>query len=100
MAELFGTTIGTSAAQVVYGMQELGFTCSMREIGSADVKQLTQPAMLFVDHRATGPESHAVVYVGVSNHKIEIWDPLLGKDFFTAQELATIWHGHAIEFSR
>ena len=66
MAELFGTTTrtGTSAAQVMYGMRQLGITTRKVEIADVDISRLTVPAMLFVDHPVTGPESHAVAYMG------------------------------------
>ncbi len=98
MAELYGTSIGTSAAQVIYGMRKLGFICTMRDIKDANPEMLHPPAMIFIDHPETGPESHAVVYAGFTGGKAEIWDPLIGKRFLPKSKLANIWHGRGIEF--
>lgn len=65
MAELFGTTklLGTSDAQVVYGMRTLGFVADRVEIPGADPAQLASLALLSVGHPDTGPESHAVAFI-------------------------------------
>ncbi|MGA1871938.1 MAG: cysteine peptidase family C39 domain-containing protein [bacterium] len=100
MAHLFGTTFqGTSVAQVVYGMRKLGFLCTMRDLHVPDPTLLRPPAMLFIDHPLTGPESHAVVYVGSLNGRAEIWDSVMGKRFFSENDLTFIWHCKAIEIN-
>jgi hypothetical protein len=102
MAELFGTTrfFGTSAAQVVYGMRALGLATHKVEIPEADPAQLSSLAMLFVDHPVTGPESHAVAFIGFAHGQAEIWDPLEGKRFLDKSQLAQIWHGRGLIFVR
>jgi hypothetical protein len=98
MAHLFGTTVGgTSDAQVIYGMRQIGFSCNKVEIADLNPEKLQPPAMIFVDNQFTGPESHAVAYMGPSEGKIEIWDPLEGRRLFRKDELARIWHGRGIE---
>lgn len=101
MAELFGTTTraGTSAAQVMYGMHQLGIASHKVEIPDADLTHLTVPAMLFVDHPVTGPETHAVAYMALHQGKAEVWDPLVGKRWLTQPQLAQIWHGHGLVFA-
>jgi len=101
MAGLFGTTkfFGTSPAQVVYGMRTLGLAAHRVQLPSADPAQLTSLAMLFVDHPATGPESHAVAFMGLTNGTAEIWDPLVGKRLLNKDQLARIWHGRGVVFS-
>ena len=99
MAVALGTTAlsGTSASQVVYGMASVGFDCQRIKVPDADATGLKLPAMLFIDHPMTGPESHAVALMVASASQAEVWDPLYGKRLFTPQELAKRWHGFAIE---
>ncbi len=98
-AEVLGTTAlgGTSASQVVYGMADLGFDCRRVKVPDDGAARLTLPAMIFVDHPMTGPESHAAALMAVSGDQAEVWDPLWGKRQFSHQELAKRWHGFAIE---
>ena len=99
MADLFGTTVGgTSGAQVIYGMRQIGFASKKVEVPDSDPERLKSPAMIFIDNQFTGPESHAVAYMGLNKDKAEIWDPLEGKRFLTKNQLAKIWHGRGIEF--
>lgn len=99
MARALGTTAlgGTSASQVVYGMADLGFSCRRVKVEGGDLTRLSLPAMIFVDHPLTGPESHAVVLMASSAKQAEVWDPLWGKRLWPPAELATRWHGFAIE---
>lgn len=100
MAELFRTTVGgTSGAQVIYGMREIGFSCNKVKIIDSNPEKLKAPAMLFIDNQFTGPESHAVAYMGFKEDKAEIFDPLEGRRLLSKNELAKIWHGRGIEFS-
>ena len=99
MAELFGTTVGgTSGAQVIYGMRELGFSCNKVEVSDSNPENLSAPAMIFIDNQFTVPESHAVAYMGFNKDKAEIFDPLEGRRFLSKNQLAKIWHGRGIEF--
>ena len=100
MAELYGTTVGgTSGAQVIYGMREIGFSCNKVRVLDSNPEKLNAPAMLFIDNQFTGPESHAVAYMGFNKDKAEIFDPLEGRRFLSKNQLAKIWHGRGIEFS-
>lgn len=99
MADLFGTTVGgTSGAQVIYGMRKIGFASKKVEVPDSDPERLKSPAMIFIDNQFTGPESHAVAYMGLNKDKAEIWDPLEGRRFLAKNQLAKIWHGRGIEF--
>ena len=99
MAELFGTTVGgTSGAQVIYGMRKIGIASKKVEVLDSDAERLKSPTMIFIDNQFTGPESHAVAYMGLNKGKAELWDPLEGKRFLTKNQLAKIWHGRGIEF--
>ena len=102
MAELFGTTLltGTSLAQVVFGMQKIGFSCNKAYVSDSNPESLKPPAMIFVDHPVTGPESHAMAYVEYKNGKAEILDPLSGRKFMTKEQLKKVWHGRGVEFNR
>ncbi len=100
MAKLFGTTVGgTSGAQVIYGMKKIGYSCNKVEVLDSNPEKLNAPAMIFIDNQFTGPESHAVAYMGLNKDKAEIFDPLEGRRFLSKNQLAKIWHGRGIEFS-
>jgi predicted double-glycine peptidase len=101
MAIVLKTTVdGTDNAHIIYGMQELGFRCKKINIKDLNHKKIKPPAMIFVDHPVTGPESHAVGYMGYNNKEIEIWDPLVGKTFTETILFKKIWHGRGIEFQK
>ena len=99
MAEALGTTAlgGTSASQVVYGMADLGFSCRRAKVALARLSTLKLPAMIFIDHPLTGPESHAAALMTAGPERVEVWDPLWGKRLWSRQELGQRWHGFAIE---
>ncbi len=101
MAEALGTTAlgGTSASQVVYGMADLGFSCRRAKVAPGKVATLKLPAMIFVDHPMTGPESHAAALMAAGAKRVEVWDPLWGKRLWSHEELGQRWHGFAIECS-
>ena len=99
LADLFGTTVGgTSGAQVIYGMRKIGFASKKVEVPDSNPERLKSPAMIFIDNQFSGPESHAVAYMGLNKDRAEIWDPLEGRRFLTKNQLAKIWHGRGIEF--
>jgi hypothetical protein len=97
MAALLGTTqVGTSAAQAIHGLARLGITCRRAEVLDRDLARLELPAMLFVDHPASGPESHAVLAIR-ARPRAEILDPLSGRQLLSDTELARTWRGRALE---
>lgn len=97
MAMLMGTTVeGTTAGQVILGMRKIGL--SGMKVTQVDPQQIAPPAMLFVDHEATGPESHAVALISNTQNRVHIVDPLIGELRINAAELKKIWHGKAVEF--
>ncbi len=100
MAELYGTSalLGTTAAQVVYGNTVIGIASRKVEIPDLDPERVAAPAMFFVDHPATGPESHAVAYLGMKEGKAEVWDPIRGLKRLDKKSLASVWRGRGIEF--
>ena len=101
MAERLGTTVlGTSPAEVIEGLAELGIACRRFEREDADPTALAAPAMLFVDHSATGPESHAVAFLGMDGRRALVVDPLGGLYKVTPERLSARWHGHALECRR
>lgn len=94
MAELLGTTtLGTTAGQVLKALEALGRVCRKAELGAGE---LDGPAMLFVDHPAIGPDSHAVLHVARRDGQHEVWDPAVGRLMFSAEGLSAIWRGRAI----
>ncbi len=88
--------MGTAPAQVVYGLEELGINCTLFELTSWEVRDIPSPSMLFVDHRAVGPEGHAVAFMGEVEGAAEIWDPLYDRTHMSREDLAEIWHGRGI----
>jgi len=101
MAELFGTTAsGTSAARVIRGMRKLGILATDVYRKDCDPFNVTVPAMLFVDHPATGPNSHAVAMMDNTDGLVTIWDPLGGPTRMRPETLLRVWHGFALEFRK
>ncbi len=101
MAELLGTTRrGTERSQVLYGMKQLGFSSNEIFQTEIDLTRIRPPAYLNVGHPVTGPESHAVAYMGRADGKFEIWDPLSGKVYMSPKQIYQIWLGKAMEFSQ
>jgi predicted double-glycine peptidase len=99
IAELFRTTeAGSSAAQIIYGMREIGFLCHKVEISDRDPEKLESPAMIFFDDVPAMPEAHAVAFMGLNEGKAEIWDSLGGKRSLERHQLAKRWQGRGIEF--
>jgi hypothetical protein len=97
MAILMSTTeLGTSVGQIVVGMRKLGIHGRKVVVGAA--ADLTPPAMLFVDHEATGPESHAVALMSNSEGVLHVVDPLVGSLRIAPSVLKKTWTGRAIEF--
>lgn len=100
MARLFGTARGqgTSAAQVIRDMRQLGIVTEKHSLAHGSPQGLPAPAMLFVDHPDVGPEAHAVAFMGMSQGQAEIWDPLVGQLFLSPASLQAIWPGRALTF--
>lgn len=99
MAERVGTTaLGTTSAAVVEGLWELGVTCRRIERVDTDPRMVVPPAILFVDHPATGPESHAVAFLGMDRGRALVVDPLDGLSRTPPERLR--WHGHGLECGR
>jgi len=97
MVDILGaTTDGATLAQMIYGMEKLGFRCVKRHIRNLDPRQLHAPAILFVDC-VGGPEGHVMTYMGCDPYTLDIWDPLIGKSRWGTGELCEIWHGRALE---
>lgn len=101
MARLMNTSemIGTNAGQIIHAMEQVGIQCSKHWVEESDAIQISAPAMFFVDNEELGPESHAVVFIGIHEGKWEIWDPLEGKVSYTNGQLKNIWHGKSLECS-
>jgi hypothetical protein len=101
MAERLGTTkLGTSPAQVIAGLAELGVVCQRINREDPDPSKVAQPAVLFVDHRETGPESHAVAFLGMARGRALVVDPLYGLHPMTPAKLRARWHGRGLECRR
>lgn len=101
MAPILGATrMGTSTAQMIYGLEKIGLAGRRVSAPDGAPVRLEAPAILFIDHPALGRERHAAAYMGTDGEKFEVWDPLVGRIFYTQQEMGEIWHGHAVEVSR
>ncbi len=101
MARALGTTdlAGTSSSQIIYGLAKHDSSCRRVFVARLDPRRVKAPAFFFVDHAIAGEEAHAVLYVGGSKGRVEIWDPLVGKRRYTVAKLRRIWHGRAITCS-
>jgi predicted double-glycine peptidase len=96
MAKALATTaFGTSDAAILIGLRSLGFAC--RKVTVSSFRDVASPAMLFVDHPATGAESHVVALASSNREHAEILDPLSGRLWMTEAQLREIWHGKALE---
>ena len=89
---------GTSYAGIILGLRRLDFTC--RKVIVATPEEVHTPAILFVDHPATGPESHVVVLAACQDGQAEILDPLSGRYRMSYALLRTVWHGKAMEVGK
>lgn len=97
MAAILRTNrFGTTDAQMIFALRSLGFESDRFEVDAGSIAELSSPAIVFIDHPETGPESHAVAYMGPALDRFEIWDPLLGRKFFTAAEMTGQWAGHGV----
>jgi hypothetical protein len=95
LVELCHTTrYGTFPAQVLYGLEKLGIT-GRKAPEDGGIEAVKPPAMLFISE-----DTHAVVYNGMKNGRIEIWNPSLGKVLVPEWRLGQLWDGHALEFQR
>ena len=96
-ARALGTTaLGTSPGQMRYALHHLGIEYRCLNERYSGISQIQPPAMLFVDHPAVGSEGHVVAYFGRSGSDYEIWDPLVGKTFWSEEKVREVWHGNGI----
>ena len=97
-AELMGVTRrGSSPGQIRYALATYGVEFTTLNSRTLDLRQVTAPAILFIDHPAVGSEGHAVVYLGLQGEQFLICDPLVGKNLWPAERAETRWHGNGIE---
>ena len=112
-AELLGTSAsGTSNGGIRYTLRQLGIPVHSPP-RSTEPHDLSPPAIVSIDHPATGPESHAVLLNAIhtmasdgsasqteqfgDNVRLEIWDPLVGIRMLSIPEFQAVWHGAAFE---
>lgn len=93
LAELFGTTdLGTSGAQVIYGLRRLGLDCRRNEPSMQ--APLEYPAMLLVDGDFVG---HAVTLLGPGDGgRWRVADPLTGMRLVDERVIRTEWHARSV----
>jgi ABC-type bacteriocin/lantibiotic exporter with double-glycine peptidase domain len=95
---LLGTTTGgTSPGQMRYALERLGIPFRMLNGRTLHLADVSSPAILFVDHPAVGREGHSVAYMGRAGDRFEIWDPLSGRELWSAADVEERWHGNGIE---
>lgn len=100
MAELFRTSmLGTSVAQIIHGMKKLGISCRKVEIRDGNPRALRAPAILFVDHPASGSESHVIAFWGITERGNKVCDPVFGELTLTREMIRRMWSGRALECS-
>ncbi len=88
-------TDGTYPAQALAGLQRIGISGRKVSEPNHDIRAIKPPAILFFLD-----DTHAVVYVSLSNGLAEIWNPSVGKTWLAPERLASLWTGHALEFWR
>jgi ABC-type bacteriocin/lantibiotic exporter with double-glycine peptidase domain len=98
MAALLGTTrFGTSPAQVIQGLGQLGFSCQKVFHASADAAAVRAPAVLFYPPDDVYGAGHAVFLASVEREEVVVVDPLIGRLQVPAVDLRERWKGHAVE---
>jgi hypothetical protein len=94
MIDRMGTTVrGTSVAQAIRGMAELGL--GNHRVTADRLQDVHPPAMLYEAY-----QPHVVALMGWKDGKAEIWDPSRGKRLLTPELVDKFWAHHAMEFYR
>lgn len=98
MAALLGTTrFGSTPAQVVHGLERLGFSCRKVFHANADSASVRAPAVLFYPPGDIYSTGHAVLLASAEAHNAIVLDPLVGRVLLNPVELSARWKGHAVE---
>ncbi|MDH5673707.1 MAG: cysteine peptidase family C39 domain-containing protein [Myxococcales bacterium] len=100
MAERFGTSAGASAAQMVFGLRELGIEGMLRHVRPQGIRALKAPAALFLEPRSPFDAGHIVMLADGDGSTVQIVDPLQGRTVWHSSSLPGRWRGRAIEFQR
>lgn len=96
MARLCKTSAdGTYPTQALVGLRQIGIQGRKVSNSERDIRSIKPPAILFFLD-----DTHAVVYVGLSNELAEIWNPSVGKTWLSTSRVHDLWTGHALEFWR
>ncbi len=98
LAVRFGSSVlfGTSIAQVVFGLRELGYDCRRFAEDPSSESSPPLPALLLVDHPAVGEEGHLVLATRRQGQRLEVLDPLTGRRELSRSELRRRWHGRGL----
>ncbi len=98
VAEVMGTTnFGTSPGQMRFALRRYGLEFETLNERTVDLAEVRVPAVLFIDHPAVRAEGHAVAFFGVRGDRFEVWDPLVGRVFWTPAMATDVWYGNGIE---
>ena len=96
MARLCCTTSdGTYPAQALAALRQIGISGRKVSNSERDILAIKPPAILFFLD-----DTHAVVFVGLTNGMAEIWNPSIGKTRLSPSRIHDLWTGHAFEFWR
>lgn len=97
---LMGTTkFGTTAGQIRFTLDQLGFRFSMLNQQYSTLDQIDTKAILFID-RQGGYENHSVAYFGKVGDRYQLFDPMDGIRLLSSKEVERIWHGNGIKISQ
>jgi len=96
---LHTTSKGSGPCQLRYALTKLNIPYQTLRLKEPDLKQVHPPAILYVDHPQVGKESHAVTFIATSDKGYEIWDPLIGRVYWSQQDIDSLWHGKGIQCS-
>lgn len=94
MAEWMGTRVmGTSPAGILRGFASAGITAKKFALEGFDPAAVPVPSILLVDFPLLGPESHAIAALKYLPDRklLEVWDPLVGRAYLSAADLAKTW---------
>jgi len=95
LREISGTTLnGTSLLGLYQAAQKMGFEVAGYEAGIENLKEFSQPVILHIVKDKT--QEHFVVCYGFENSKFIAGDPANGIEYYTEEELSTVWKSRAM----
>mgnify|MGYP000904111179 CR=1 FL=1 len=98
--EIWTTAQGTSHVSALRSLRARGYSCDLAYMPEIRDWAPFLPAVVFIDHSAAGPESHAILLEAINDDRVVLVDPLQGRIDASARTLSTRWPGRGIRCSR